>query len=124
MIPDYIKEILGNPMNIPIVLTGDGQNKAVKKRRESQPINDIVVADIFISTRLSTIAVIIAQTRVVLGADLKSNFVYVSRKRVPRDDRGTARVLQVCEERIFLCNVTKSDLFVVLSLCMPERSNK
>mmetsp|Transcript_20906 Transcript_20906/g.39084 ORF Transcript_20906/g.39084 Transcript_20906/m.39084 type:complete len:237 (+) Transcript_20906:2-712(+) len=144
MSPEYIKEILGDTIDHPIVLIGDGQNEEVLRRLRSdkvigphlivpeelpriraidnreQPVSDMVVginADIFIGTRVSTMALMVGMIRVILGADPVSNYIYVHRDKkplisLPEGDipRSPTQTLSVCKECLFLCNISKSDI--------------
>jgi hypothetical protein len=131
MTPQYVKEIVGTPVKYPIVFITDGQNEKVLpmlrddpdigphlivpkelpslRRLYShfqQPISDMVIAinsEIFIGTRISTMAKIVGITRVILGADPATNYVYTQEG----EEEGT---WEVCEDCIFLCDYSKSNL--------------
>ena len=133
MTPQYIKQILGTPINMPIVLIGDGQREEVKKNLQEdadigphlivaadlpvdenapQPFNDMVIAtnsEIFIGTRVSSMAVNIAQARVALGADPKSNYVYTWRRN-STEEGAESSTIEVCSDCLWLCNITQSDV--------------
>jgi hypothetical protein len=132
MSPTYIREILGDNIDFPIVFIGDGQNEVVLNRLKSDTVigpNVIVpdellsmhnITDIFsIGTRVSSMALMIGLIRVLRGADPRSNYIYVHRKREKGNgvinNRNSGRSiaappLKVWQDCLFLCNTTKSHL--------------
>jgi hypothetical protein len=79
------------------------------KFKKTDVASDFVIAamsDIFVGTRVSSMAVMIGVTRVVLGADPQSNYVYVKQ----RPSNSTNQQFEVCGECVFFCNGTESTL--------------
>ena len=98
----------------------------------TQPWNDMMVAihsDIFIGTRSSTFATIVGMSRIAIGKDPKTNYIYTEQKQKLMDRRPhysasvqqqqqqqqenkeqSNIIIDVCEECLFLCNKSQSHL--------------
>ena len=132
MTPSYIKLIMGDVIDRPIVFIGDGQNKEVLAKLKNdtdigqalvipqelfpdhqslnQPISDMMIAimgDTFIGTRVSTFATIVGLSRVIIGADPASNYIYTSRNESTANNKTG---VEVCKDCLFLCDPSQSDL--------------
>lgn len=138
MEPDYIKDLIRffNHTDLPIVFLWDGQREGLPERLASDPIigpkfvraehlfevppgtevqNDMMIAlfsDVFIGTRVSTMATSIAMSRVVMGAKPESNLVFLQRLeedgQAPEDEEYHS--WHVCEDCLFVCKAEKSPL--------------
>jgi hypothetical protein len=132
MSPTCVKETLcplGLVGRVPIAVIGDMQNRAIiddllndseigrhaiapaldPQFKKTDAASDFVIAamsDIFVGTRVSSMAVMIGVTRVVLGADPQSDHVCVKQ----RPSNSTHRQFEVCGECVFFCNGTESTL--------------
>jgi hypothetical protein len=122
MNPDYIRSILAasNSSKLPIVVLSDMQNTSLITRLQEEFGNQVIVpawefvginytviddmmvaakSKVFVGTRVSTMAVIIAQLRVLLyGHDPLSNYVYV----YPANDTHPEPI--VCKHCAFICS--------------------
>lgn len=120
MSPAYIKRLLqsvGLLGRIPIVVISDFQNRNIIKllqqdaeigkdvvvpsldihgwTNDTHPATDMMIAiqsNVFVGTRVSTMALMISLARVVTDKDPSTNLVYVDRE------------LNVCHECIYYCN--------------------
>jgi hypothetical protein len=126
MNPTYIKDILrrlGLLGHMPIVVISDMQNQTILDNLLANeeigkhiivpalnpkfdfinfPASDMMIAvmsDFFVGPRVSSMTVMIGLIRAVLGADLQSNYIYVTQ----RPAESTDRQFDVCGECIFNC---------------------
>jgi len=139
MTPSYIKAIMGDTIDKPIVFIGDGQKKEVLEKlkkdpdigpalivpeedivlpdgvKVSQPFSDMMLAimgDVFIGTRASTFATMVGVSRVVRGADPASNYIYTRQHNssiAVRNREKQMDIVEVCEKCLFFCDKIQSN---------------